>query len=142
MDNNDINYDLVEDIIEHGEMVFARDWDSCGPGAGAGCDYVYCWNGQYALLSEGYGSSGPYSKLEDALNEYDLLMVTPATQSVWCERWTARQLANRLHCEVEDGHELSLNNKGYVYESEKGKFLCKPKSNRETKNPAKTRKRH
>lgn len=127
MNDNDIDDELVEHIIENGEEFYSLDWDSCGPGAGAGCEYVYCWKGQYAVMSADNGNSGPYAKLEDALTAHDLLMVTSATIGVWCSVWTARQLANRLHCEVDDGHELSLNGEDYVYRGAKGKFLRKPK---------------
>jgi hypothetical protein len=36
----DDDEDLVEQIIEEGEVVFARDWDSGGLGGGAGRELV------------------------------------------------------------------------------------------------------
>jgi hypothetical protein len=65
-------------IIQRGERVFVHEWDSGGPGAGAGCTSVYEWRGRFAVSTE-EGSLGPYDSLQAALDAGGLEEVTDAT---------------------------------------------------------------
>jgi hypothetical protein len=117
--------DLVDQIVEEGEVVFRHSWDSGSPGAGAGTEYVYSWNGKFAVWSADFGKSGPYASLDEALEEHnELLMVSPATESIDSALLTAKEIARRLYCE-EDGYVIEINGQPWVYRAEAGEFKRK-----------------
>jgi hypothetical protein len=113
--------DIADYIISEGELVFSHEWDSGGPGAGAGVEQVYHWNGQFAIFSADLGNSGPFATLDEALADQDLLMVTSATTRIDCSLLTAKELARRLQCD-EDGYQVVLNGERYAYREEAGEF--------------------
>jgi hypothetical protein len=88
-------------------------------GAGAGFETVSCWKAKYAVESLDTGCSGPYDALEAALDENDLLVVTPATTGLHCPVLSAKELAAMLSCE-EDGHVIEINGQDWEYSEGQG----------------------
>lgn len=84
---------LGEVAMQIGESVFSLEWDSGGPGAGAGTETVYSLAGKYLYLSASFGWQGPYHTLDDA---YGSVFVSAATQSIWCSEWTEEELISRM----------------------------------------------
>ncbi len=111
--------DLIEQITEEGNEVFSLEWDSGGPGAGAGCEYVYRWRGKFAATSLDDCNPGPFNSLDEALAANDLFTVTSATTSIRCSLLTAKALAKRLQCQ-DDGHAIEINGELWVYHNEGG----------------------
>jgi hypothetical protein len=116
---------LRAQIIRNGECVFEHEWDSGGPGAGAGVEAVYEWRGQYAVRSADYGPAGPFATLEEALEARGLLHVTDATVEIVCSRFTAQELADLL-TEGGEGLPVRVNGEWFAYSPESGKFEWRP----------------
>jgi hypothetical protein len=76
-----------------GDCVFSLDWDSGGPGAGAGTENVYRIAGKYLYLSNTYGWTGPFETLDDA---YGSIFVSAATQSIHCSEWSEEEIIRRI----------------------------------------------
>ena len=73
---------LSEIVMEEGDVIFQHDWDSGGPGAGAGSEIVYKFGGLIWPYSETEGVYGPMKTLEEALASGDFLTVTDATTGI------------------------------------------------------------
>jgi hypothetical protein len=116
--------DLIDRIIDAGKVVFSHDWDSGGPGAGAGSDQVYHWKGKFVSCSLDFGNAGPFTSLDEALQEQDLLTVTGATTGIQCSMLSASEIAKRLHGD-EEGFEIEINGEAWVYRAEAGEFKRK-----------------
>lgn len=84
---------LGEAALRLGTEVFSLDWDSGGPGAGAGSETVYRVGPAYLYLSSTFGWQGPYESLDDA---YGCIAVTGATQSIWCSEWDEDEIVARI----------------------------------------------
>jgi hypothetical protein len=106
--------DPVRKIIDEGELVFSYEWDSGGPGAGACTDEIYELNNQYAISSWDPGDAGPFATLDEALQEYDLLLVTSATISIDCPVMSDEDLARILVCD-EDELKVQINGENWEY---------------------------
>jgi len=128
--------ELIEQILRKGKVVFSHDWNSGGPGAGAGSEQVRFWNGMYAVHSLDSGNAGPFASLDEGLQEQDLLEVTNATTAIHCSMLSAKDLAKRLNCCLdvdllhEDGieenrFEIKLNGEAWVYRAKTGNFKRK-----------------
>ena len=84
---------LGEVAMKVGDSVFSLEWDSGGPGAGAGTETVYRLAGKYLYLSASFGWQGPYETLDDA---YGTVVVNAATRSVWCSEWSEEEIISRI----------------------------------------------
>jgi hypothetical protein len=119
-------------LTEEGEVVFSHEWDSGGPGAGAGIECVYELAGRFYYpccdCPELFGS---YDTVDEAV-EGDLLMVNSATYNVESsyhgdEELAARAEFNGAPGDGEDerlGHEIWFNCIPYVW-SKPGVFVKK-----------------
>jgi hypothetical protein len=73
----------VEDLIRsEGRIVGRQEWDSGGPGAGAGTINVYLFRGIF-ISDDDVGSYGPYESFADAAAAVGLHTATDATTSIW-----------------------------------------------------------
>ena len=72
----------LDDLLEHGKEVFRQDWDSEGPGAGAGRVSVYRYKNAY-YVSHDAGVEGPYSSKSEAVARNGVADVNAATVSIW-----------------------------------------------------------
>ena len=59
--------------MHDGELVTYEDWDSGGPGAGAGRVCVYLYQGSYYSTHDA-GLSGPFQSEADACRSVGILM--------------------------------------------------------------------
>jgi hypothetical protein len=84
---------LGEVIRTLASQAFSLDWDSGGPGAGAGTEVVYRLAGKYLYLSSTYGWTGPFDTLDEA---YGDIFVSAATQSIWCSEWSEEEVIARM----------------------------------------------
>ena len=76
----------VEDLIRsEGILVGRQEWDSGGPGAGAGTINVYLFRGIF-ISDDDVGSYGPYESFADAAAAVGLYTATDATTSIWVHR--------------------------------------------------------
>ena len=64
-DDGPLEQILREVLFEEGDMVFSKDWNSGGPGAGAGSELVYMWRKYYWAVSSESELSGPYESFEE-----------------------------------------------------------------------------
>ena len=65
-------------------LVAQLDWDSGGPGAGAGISYVYRAFGAI-YISDDFGLSEPYDDYEHAVRHHGIYTVNDATTRIWDE---------------------------------------------------------
>ena len=99
----DIWTEVLPDLIrEKGKKVFEHDWDSGGPGAGAGTEVIYRFQDLYWPDSEVEGIYGPAESLEEALEAGDFLKVTDATTAISCVEISAVELAKMLQAAAGD----------------------------------------
>lgn len=90
-------------IFRQGRPVFSFNWDSGGPGAGAGGETIYEWRDTYFGLSgDFYGPAGPFDTLDEALEglvemrQPGKIYVNGATVEIRCELWSDEELIGRL----------------------------------------------
>ena len=76
--------DELDDVISSGREVAYQDWDSAGPGAGAGRVSVYLYKGGYFVLHDA-GLDGPLPTLASALESGGIDRVNEATVEIWDE---------------------------------------------------------
>ncbi len=71
-------------IRDHGDPVFIHSWNSGNPGAGAGADTIYQFDGQMVVApSEDDQVYGPYDDLPSLFEAHpNLLTVTKSTESI------------------------------------------------------------
>jgi uncharacterized protein (TIGR02996 family) len=120
--SNNIAEEIKEYIIEEGEMVYELEWDSGGPGAGAGVNSVHHWKGKYVSSSDN-GHEGPFNSLDEALEEDDgLLCVNSATGCINSSVMSAKEIAKRLVCYEKDGFEVQINGQYWVYRAATNDF--------------------
>ncbi len=118
------DYETFLDVLtEEGEGVFSHEWDSGGPGAGAGVEWVYELAGKFYYPCCDCGELfGPYDTVDEAV-EGDLLTVTTATGEIGSGFHDADELAEKVEFEHyqgdgEDerlGHEVWFNSIPYVW---------------------------
>jgi hypothetical protein len=70
------------EIIENGEVVGEQEWDSGGPGAGAGSLVVYRYAGKFFALDD-VEFMGPYDNFREAAEAVGLFVRTGATTGVY-----------------------------------------------------------
>src|SRR5437867_2265635 len=76
--------DSSETILEEGEEVCWQDWDSGGPGAGAGRVSVSRHNGSFYVFHDA-GIEGPYPTKKEAVESNGVTRITAATEAIWDE---------------------------------------------------------
>jgi hypothetical protein len=74
--------DLLDRILSDGEEVAYQDWDSGGPGAGAGRVSVYRYGSRFCVLHDA-GMSGPYGSIGEAVKRGGVNQVNAATTTIW-----------------------------------------------------------
>jgi hypothetical protein len=79
-ESNDEN--LYDAIIGKGEEVAWQDWDSGGPGAGAGRVSVYRHKEVFYVFHDA-GLEGPYSTKREAVEENQVGTINSVTQEIW-----------------------------------------------------------
>ncbi len=74
-------YDLVR---EEGRIVGKHEWDSGGPGAGAGSVDLYLFRGLF-IVDDDTGCYGPYESFAAAAEAIGFFIETDATTRVWVD---------------------------------------------------------
>jgi hypothetical protein len=69
-------------LSDVGEEVFWQDWDSGGPGAGAGRVSVYRY-GKDFYVEHDAGIEGPYKSKEEAADKNGVSNINDATEAIW-----------------------------------------------------------
>ena len=115
---------LSELIIEEGEIVYALQWDSGGPGAGAGYEVVYKFRDYYWTHSDYEGLSGPYDSLDEALSDAFTTM-TSATERIRCSELSSEEIVERLEpYDLECTKRIVINGEDWVVTPD-GHFMKK-----------------
>ena len=115
---------LSELIIEEGEIVYALQWDSGGPGAGAGYEVVYKFRDYYWTHSDYEGLSGPYDSLAEALSDAFTTM-TSATERIRCSELSSEEIVERLEpYDLECTKRIVINGEDWVVTPD-GHFMKK-----------------
>ena len=83
-DQEDEEVDEWEAIREDGRLVGRQEWDSGGPGAGAGTVDVYFYRGAFYSDNDvdGYG---PFETFLEAAKAVSLFHVNAATTQIWVD---------------------------------------------------------
>jgi len=81
IDADEDDDDEWERIREEGEKIAYQDWDSGGPGAGAGQVSLYKYEGRYYVFHDA-GCAGPYDDMNLALDENGITWENDATQEI------------------------------------------------------------
>ena len=76
--------DLSENIRKRGDEVSWQDWDSGGPGAGAGRVSVYRYEGSFYVFHDA-GMEGPYPTKDEAVKKNGVAIISAATVAIWDE---------------------------------------------------------
>ena len=74
--------ELYDRVLEDGCEVAFQDWDSGGPGAGAGRVSVYLYEDRYYVIDE-VPLSGPFGTKREALEYGQVDVETDATEEIW-----------------------------------------------------------
>src|SRR5262249_49922102 len=77
--------DLWDAIYEHGQLVGRQEWDSGGPGAGAGTVDVYFYQGAFYSTDNDVGGYGPFETFEEAAKPVCQFYVNTATVRIWVD---------------------------------------------------------
>lgn len=93
--DDQVDRDTITELLSRlGLEVFRLEWDSGGPGAGAGTELVYEFQGKYFTASADFGWNGPYETLDEALA--GKIFVSAATREVWCSEWSEEEIIARM----------------------------------------------
>lgn len=115
---------LSELIMEEGEIVYGLEWDSGGPGAGAGYEAVYKFKDLYWAYSDYEGLTGPHYCLDDALSSA-FTTVTDVTERIRCSELSSKEIVKRLEAfELECTKRIVINGEDWVVTPE-GHFMKK-----------------
>ncbi len=71
-----------DDILSQGVLCAYQDWDSGGPGAGAGRVSCHRYRRRYYVMHDA-GLDGPFATIAQAIDGSSLFAVTEATQVMW-----------------------------------------------------------
>ena len=74
--------DALQEVIDNGEKIGEQEWDSGGPGAGAGSLVVYRYAGKFFALDD-VEFMGPYDTFREAAEAVGLFVRTGATTGVY-----------------------------------------------------------
>lgn len=113
--------ELYEQLEEEGQIVYSLYWDSDGPGGGADYEYVYRLHDMYyAVLTYEDGPQGPFQALEPVLRQFELNVVTNATQEIEAPELDEETLKSLLIGNADLPHTLTVNGKPWqVVEGDK-----------------------
>lgn len=109
--STDDDDDLVEQILDKGEVVFSHSNDiSVLPDLGA--RRIYRWQGKFAVEHPDVGNSGPYDSFQEALHVDcdELLTVTAGTGEITCSLLSSEELAELLELNTDEA-EILINGK-------------------------------
>jgi hypothetical protein len=98
-DDEDDGENLWELIREHGRVVGTQEWDSGGPGAGAGTVEVYSYRGAFYSDND-VGGYGPFDTFEEAALAVSLFYVNAATTRIWVDPEFSTRDVPRLNDEA------------------------------------------
>jgi hypothetical protein len=73
---------MLDYLHDEGELVAQLDWDSGGPGAGAGVSCAYRAFGALFVIDD-FGVSEPYDDYEHAVRRHGIYTVNGATTRIW-----------------------------------------------------------
>lgn len=109
--------ELLERVQEEGTTVFSVAWDSDSPNMGADTEYVCELGGKLYYLSNSAGSYGPYSSLDEALDQHGLLTLNSTTSEIDCKSLAAQEILGRCHCEddLRAGAVIRVNGEEWAY---------------------------
>ena len=115
---------LSELILKEGKTVYSLFWDSGGPAAGGGCEFVQKFKGLYWKYTGCGGLSRPFDDLEYALSD-EFTTVTSATQCISCTELSAREIVEFLEpFDLEHTKRIVINGQDWVITLE-GDFMKK-----------------
>lgn len=120
-ESENVDEQINQYIIDEGEVVYSLEWDSGGPGAGAGENKVCHWKGKFASSSDS-GYEGPFDTLDEALESNSCLCVTTATYNIESSMLSAKEIAKRLECFANDGYVVQINGESWVYRAASKEF--------------------
>jgi hypothetical protein len=83
-DQEDDERDEWEAIREDGRLVGRQEWDSGGPGAGAGTVDVYFYRGAF-YSDDDVEAYGPFNTFDEAADAVSLCYVKEATTRIWVD---------------------------------------------------------
>jgi hypothetical protein len=83
---------MDETLHAKGVLVGRQEWDSGGPGAGAGALDVCKFRGEF-YSSDDVGNYGPYAMFMEAARAVGLFEVNNATTSIWVNPMKAKVTA-------------------------------------------------
>ena len=114
---------IYDALDAEGELLFSLEWDSGGPGAGAGIECIYRLRGHYFFQSLDFGLGGPFATFEDpveyvvGMGEDGSIPVNSATREITCSIWGVDELVQRLDLAMcEAGFDLVLNGESFRLE--------------------------
>jgi len=81
-DDDQDDDDLFGQILENGQEVAYQDWDSGGPGAGAGRVFVLLHEGAFYVFHDA-GMNGPFRSMAEAIASGGIDQITDATVAIW-----------------------------------------------------------
>lgn len=81
-DPDGVDEDIGERILENGEEVAYQEWDSGGPGAGAGRVSVYEYAKKFYVLND-EGMDGPFGTKAEAITAGGVNIINDATKEIW-----------------------------------------------------------
>jgi hypothetical protein len=123
-DNSNVMYvnDFFAKLLDEGDVVFEHEWDSGGPGAGAGSERVVAYRGRFWYSSLDFGVKGPYDDLLGTVAMYGLLTVTEATTEISSSTLSTAEMVLRLESAFGDMDrvEFTVNCDTYAYEKGSG----------------------
>ncbi len=73
-------FDLLETIVESGNEVSYQDWDSGGPGAGAGRVSVYKYKDEFYSIHDA-GMDDPFVTIEEVVKSAGIDNINDATRA-------------------------------------------------------------
>lgn len=74
--------DFFDRLLKEGEEVAYQDWDSGGPGAGAGRVSVYRFENRYFGIHDA-GLEGPFNTKVEAVAALGIEAINEATVEIW-----------------------------------------------------------
>lgn len=97
------------------ECVFTLFWDSGGPGAGAGEERIFRWQGKFYFFSEYWDVPNPFDSFEEALKGSEQCRVSTATQWIRSKLMGSDELVKLLE-PTGGGIALSINGEDWRFD--------------------------
>lgn len=103
---------LLDLVLRVGDPVYGLDWDSGGPGAGAGTESVYRVGDVYVAVSSTFGLGDPCATLDEAVGA---IFVSGATRTISCAEWSEEEIIARMYM-VDGPPVLEINGTDWPFE--------------------------